>query len=88
RLFQTTRQSIYDRIFDSDKGFNQILHRDDREHAKSLGLNIHQEEKYKIVPSLSSTEYGHRLDPGIEKRDSQHVRVGYVQSEFYRRNMF
>lgn len=40
----------------------------------------------KPVPTLASSEYGHRLENEYDKPDRLHVRIGYVQSEFYRRN--
>ena len=40
---QTGIISLYDCVFKRDPGYNQKLHRDDREHAKSLGLHINEE---------------------------------------------
>ncbi|XP_046359894.1 uncharacterized protein C5orf49 homolog [Haliotis rufescens] len=78
--------STYDRLFKQDEGYNNKLHRDDREHAKLRGLTVNDEEKEKIVPTLSSSEYGHRLKIHVDHPDRAHVRIGYVNSEFYRRN--
>lgn len=78
--------STYDRLFREDKGYNNKLHRDDREHAKSRGLTVNDEEKIKTVPSLSSSEYGHRLHMCADSQDRQHVRIAHVRTEFYRRN--
>ncbi|KAL5022384.1 hypothetical protein ScPMuIL_001539 [Solemya velum] len=77
--------STYDRLFRKELSYNNKLHRDDREHAKSRGLTVNKEEKGKTVPSLASSEYGHRLKRFIDKPDRQHVRIGHVRSEFYRR---
>ena len=41
--FQPKEVFSYDRIFHQPKGYNQKLHRDDREHAKHEGLDIHKE---------------------------------------------
>ena len=40
---QTGIISLYDCVFKRDPGYDQKLHRDDREHAKSLGLRINEE---------------------------------------------
>ncbi|XP_033854157.1 cilia- and flagella-associated protein 90 isoform X2 [Acipenser ruthenus] len=69
-------------------GYNQKLHRDDREHAKSRGLNLNNEEISRPVPVLSSSEYGRHLSNAVDKPGRKCVRVGLVRSEFYRRNGF
>ncbi|XP_030872679.1 uncharacterized protein C5orf49 homolog [Leptonychotes weddellii] len=35
--------SLYDCVFNKSPGYDQKLHRDDREHAKSLGLHVNEE---------------------------------------------
>lgn len=40
---QTGITSLYDCVFNQSPGYNQKLHRDDREHAKSLGLHVNEE---------------------------------------------
>ena len=40
---QTGIISLYDCVFKRDPGYNQNLHRDDREHAKGLGLHVNEE---------------------------------------------
>lgn len=40
---QTGIISLYDCVFKKNPGYNQKLHRDDREHAKSLGLYVNKE---------------------------------------------
>ena len=49
-------------------------------------LSFYFQEKEKTVPTLASSNYGHRIEETIDERDRQHVRIGYVKSEFYRRN--
>ena len=44
------------------------------------------QEKEKDVPTLSSTEYGHRLDMFADQPDRKHVRIARVKAEFFRRN--
>ncbi|CAL1530669.1 unnamed protein product [Lymnaea stagnalis] len=78
--------SRYDRLFTVPEGYNNKLHRDDREHAKSRGLNVHVEEVAKDVPTLSSSIYGQKLNLHVDHPDRKHVRIGHVNSEFYRRN--
>ncbi|KAK3085710.1 hypothetical protein FSP39_007635 [Pinctada imbricata] len=79
-------RSTYERLFRKELGYNNKLHRDDREHAKLRGLTVNNEEKVKEVPTLSSTEYGHRLDLHVDHPDRKHVRIATVRAEFYRRN--
>lgn len=76
----------FDRLFRKENGYNNKLHRDDREHAKSRGLTVNTEEKDKEVPTLSSSEYGHRLQMFADHPDRKHVRIAHVKTEFYRRN--
>ncbi|XP_072014328.1 cilia- and flagella-associated protein 90-like [Amphiura filiformis] len=75
----------YDRLFNWKEGYDNKLHRCDREHAKLKGLSTNDEEKEKVIPTLNSTEYGHRLDEFKDNPDRLHVRVGHVNSEFFRR---
>ncbi|XP_063951528.1 cilia- and flagella-associated protein 90-like [Lytechinus pictus] len=77
--------STYDRLFNWSEGYNNKLHRCDREHAKSKGLTVNDEEKEKVTPTLSSSNYGHKLDQFADPPGRAHVRVGHVKSEFYRR---
>merc|ERR1711976_183318 len=92
--YNTDRQeryssSTYDRLFHQDFGFNNKLHRCDRDHAKSRGLHVNDEEKIKDVPSLNSSIYGHRVDPSeLDPPDRKHVRIAHVQTEFFRRRVF
>lgn len=43
---QTGIISLYDCVFKRRLDYNQKLHRDDREHAKSLGLHVNDEVRY------------------------------------------
>ncbi|XP_070575390.1 cilia- and flagella-associated protein 90-like [Ptychodera flava] len=78
--------STFDRLFNKEEGYNNKLHRCDREHAKSRGLHVNDEETIKVVPTLASSEYGHRLDQFKDPPDRLHVRIQHVNTEFYRRN--
>lgn len=77
--------STYDRLFHKQQGYNNKLHRCDREHAKSKGLTVNDEEKEKIVPTLASSDYGHRLEKFVDPPGRDHVRIAHVQTEFYSR---
>ncbi|XP_007898719.1 uncharacterized protein C5orf49 homolog [Callorhinchus milii] len=76
----------YDRIFRAPQGYNNKIHRDDREHAKSLGLNVNAEEMARSVPVLNSSHYGKRLHLNIDPINRSFVRVAHVHAEFYRKN--
>ncbi|XP_067858022.1 cilia- and flagella-associated protein 90 [Heptranchias perlo] len=75
---------IYDQVFKVQQGYNNKIHRDDREHSRSQGLNVIAEENARIVPVLTSTYYGKR--PQLEPTNRSFIRVARVQAEFYRRN--
>ncbi|CAI5780526.1 Hypothetical predicted protein [Podarcis lilfordi] len=78
--------SLYDCIFKRPMGYDEKLHRCDREHAKSRGLHINDEEKARPMAVLSSSEYGRRIDKPVEQLVRDHVRIKHVQAEFYRKN--
>ncbi|XP_054841309.1 uncharacterized protein CFAP90 [Eublepharis macularius] len=78
--------SLYDCIFKRPVGYDAKLHRCDREHAKSRGLQINDEEKARPMPVLASSEYGRRIDKPVEELIRDHVRINRVQAEFYRKN--
>lgn len=44
------------------------------------------QEMPKEVPTLSSSEYGHRLELFADHPDRKHVRIAHVRAEFFRRN--
>ncbi|KAH0618044.1 hypothetical protein JD844_016998 [Phrynosoma platyrhinos] len=78
--------SLYDCIFKRPAGYDPKLHRCDREHAKSRGLHINDEEKARPTAVLSSSEYGRRIDKPVEDISRDHVRINHIQAEFYRKN--
>ncbi|XP_043922067.1 uncharacterized protein C5orf49 homolog [Protopterus annectens] len=78
--------SVFDSVFRRKEGYNEKLHRDDREHANNRGLDIYSEEISKPVPALSSSVYGRLLHLHEDPSDRCFVRVGHVNSEFYRKN--
>ncbi|KAJ6661380.1 hypothetical protein lerEdw1_015008 [Lerista edwardsae] len=78
--------SLYDCVFKRPMGYDAKLHRCDREHAKSRGLHVNDEEKARPVPVLSSSEYGRRIDKPIDELIRDHVRINHVRAEFYRKN--
>ncbi|KAM9285874.1 cilia- and flagella-associated protein 90 [Cariama cristata] len=86
RQAKTGDVSTYDVIFKRPEGYNKNLHRCDREHAKSHGLNINEEEMARPVAVLSSSEYGRHINKPIEQPIRDHARINHVQAEFYRKN--
>jgi hypothetical protein len=78
--------STFDRQYLKDFGYDQKLHRDDREHDKARGLNVNQEEMSKPVSALSSSIYGKRVAQAYDAPGRQFVRIAYVQTDFFRRN--
>ncbi|XP_039265877.1 cilia- and flagella-associated protein 90-like [Styela clava] len=72
--------SEYERLFHLKRGYEEKLHRDDR--ANRIGLNVHDEERKKAVPILSSSVYGIR--PKLEEQARQHVIIESVNKGFYR----
>ncbi|XP_028729521.1 uncharacterized protein C5orf49 homolog [Peromyscus leucopus] len=86
RESQTGIISLYDCVFKRRLDYNQQLHRDDREHAKSLGLHVNDEEQERTVPVLMSSVYGKRINQPIEPLNRGYGRVNHVQTDFYRKN--
>ncbi|XP_030188588.1 uncharacterized protein C5orf49 homolog isoform X1 [Lynx canadensis] len=86
RLGKTGIISLYDCIFDKSPGYNQKLHRDDREHAKSLGLHVNEEERQRPVAVLTSSVYGRRIHQPVEPLNRDHGRANLVKADFYRKN--
>ncbi|XP_075067401.1 cilia- and flagella-associated protein 90 [Mixophyes fleayi] len=76
----------YDSIFKRPRSYNEKLHRDDRTHSKHHSWNIHTEEISRPVPVLSSSEYGRHLQHHVDKVTRDHVRIGLIRLEFYRKN--
>ena len=50
----------YDRLFRKQDGFNNKLHRDDREHAKSRGLHVNDEVR-SVFKSFHASQYTHQV---------------------------
>uniref|UniRef100_A0A8C2V021 Cilia and flagella associated protein 90 n=2 Tax=Chinchilla lanigera TaxID=34839 RepID=A0A8C2V021_CHILA len=86
RQGQTGVVSLYDCVFKRRLDYNQTLHRDDREHAKSLGLHVNEEEQERTVGVLTSSVYGKRIQQPIEPLNRGYGRVNHVQADFYRKN--
>lgn len=78
--------SLYDCVFKKSPGYNQKLHRDDREHAKSLGLHVNQEEQERPVGVLMSSVYGKRTHQPVEPLSRDHSRASLLKTDFYRKN--
>ncbi|CAK6444209.1 unnamed protein product [Pipistrellus nathusii] len=86
RPSQTGITSMYDCIFKRDPGYNQKLHRDDREHAKGLGLHVNQEEQERPVGVLMSSVYGKRVHQPVEPLNLEHGRANHLKADFNRKN--
>uniref|UniRef100_A0A8D0G5U4 Cilia and flagella associated protein 90 n=1 Tax=Sphenodon punctatus TaxID=8508 RepID=A0A8D0G5U4_SPHPU len=78
--------SVYDCIFKRPPGYNEKLHRCDREHANNRGLQINDEEQVRPFAVLSSSVYGRRINQPVEQLIRDYVRINHVQAEFYRKN--
>ncbi|XP_036598276.1 uncharacterized protein C5orf49 homolog [Trichosurus vulpecula] len=78
--------SIFDCIFKRPLDYNQKLHRDDREHAKSIGLKVNEEEWARPIGALTSSIYGRHIYKPVEEMNREHVRVNHLKVEFYRKN--
>ncbi|XP_034267685.1 cilia- and flagella-associated protein 90 [Pantherophis guttatus] len=78
--------ALYDCVFKRPTGYDAKLHRCDREHAKSRGLHINDEEKKRPIAVLSSSEYGRHINKPVEELIRDYVRINHVKAEFYRKN--
>ncbi|XP_056154942.1 cilia- and flagella-associated protein 90 [Lampris incognitus] len=83
---KTSDVLVYDRLFKWAEGWDSRQHRDDRKHSNGRGLHVYEEEKSRVVPLLSSSEYGRRPVPERYQSEKQFVRVAHVQKEFFRKN--
>ncbi|XP_063042163.1 cilia- and flagella-associated protein 90 [Engraulis encrasicolus] len=74
-------------LYRHTEGYDNKLHRDDRQHAKGRGLDFSNEEASRSFPVLSSSEYGRRfpLSPNYHP-GRRFFRVNYVRSEFFTKN--
>ncbi|KAM9695355.1 cilia- and flagella-associated protein 90 [Trichechus inunguis] len=78
--------SLYDCVFKRSLDYNQISHRDDREHAKSIGLRVNEEERERPVGVLTSSVYGKRIHQPVEPLNRDHGHVNHVKADFYRKS--
>ncbi|KAM7372903.1 hypothetical protein PAMP_007796 [Pampus punctatissimus] len=78
--------SMYDQVFHQAEGYDMRLHRDDRRHCKGRGLDIYEEEKSRVVPVRSSSEYGRRTSPFLYQTNRQYARVACIKAEFFMKN--
>ncbi|XP_061850912.1 cilia- and flagella-associated protein 90 [Colius striatus] len=86
REAKTGDLSTYDAIFKRPESYSKNLHRCNRQHANSCGLNVNEEEMATPIAVLSSSEYGRRINKPIEQPIQDHARINHVQAEFYRKN--
>ncbi|OAF64971.1 hypothetical protein A3Q56_07323 [Intoshia linei] len=70
----------YDKLVNHKYGFEGRIHRDDRVHAKLMGLKIYEEESSKPVGSRSSSVYGNFISQKI-LTDSESLRKEQVYNE-------
>ncbi|XP_012673677.1 uncharacterized protein C5orf49 homolog [Clupea harengus] len=73
-------------LYRRTEGYDNKLHRDDRQHAKGRGLDFYVEESSRSLPVLSSSEHGRRLPPPNYQPGRQFSRVNYIRAEFFRKN--
>ena len=59
--FTNEKKLNYDNLFNINYNFDNKVHRDDRKHAKLLGLDAWSEEVFKTSPTRSSSEYGKHI---------------------------
>ncbi|XP_069469944.1 cilia- and flagella-associated protein 90 [Ambystoma mexicanum] len=76
----------YDTVFKRPTGYDAKLHRDDRGHAQHKGLDIHGQEAARPMHVLASSECGRHLKLQADHVTREHVRIGLVRLEFYRKN--
>ncbi|XP_072303229.1 cilia- and flagella-associated protein 90 isoform X2 [Eucyclogobius newberryi] len=84
RESQETEITMFDRVYNQAEGFDRKLHRDDRKHWKATGLDVLNEEKARVVPVLTSSEYGRRVS--TEHSGRRHARVARMNAEFFTKN--
>uniref|UniRef100_A0A672MYP7 Cilia and flagella associated protein 90 n=1 Tax=Sinocyclocheilus grahami TaxID=75366 RepID=A0A672MYP7_SINGR len=78
-------RSLYDCLHQSTEDYDNKLHRDDRKHAKSRGLDIFSEESSRPAPVLSSSVYG-RFSPLQYDSGRSFAHVAHIRSDFYSKN--
>uniref|UniRef100_A0A8W8K0G6 Uncharacterized protein n=2 Tax=Magallana gigas TaxID=29159 RepID=A0A8W8K0G6_MAGGI len=74
--------STYNRLFHQRNGYDSKIHRDDRNHILKIGRAVHDEERRRLWPVLSSFTYGHRVDKLLEPFCRTHVRIEHVAQGF------
>ncbi|XP_076113169.1 cilia- and flagella-associated protein 90-like [Mytilus galloprovincialis] len=77
--------STYDRLFHIKYGYDSKLHRDDRGRIKTIGLSVQDEEQQRVIPVLSSSHYGSRLDKPLESFFRKHSKIEHILKGFYYR---
>ncbi|XP_017276456.1 uncharacterized protein C5orf49 homolog [Kryptolebias marmoratus] len=86
RESKVTDVSTYDQVFHQAEGYDMRLQRDNRRHWRGRGLDVHQEEKARPIPVLSSSEYGRRPAAALDCTDRPYARVASTRAEFYTKN--
>ncbi|XP_057226773.1 cilia- and flagella-associated protein 90 [Malurus melanocephalus] len=76
----------YDAVFRIPEDYDQYLPRCDRRHAKGRGLKIYEEERARIVPLKTSSQYGKYVNNSLDPATKEHVRVYNVQKAIYGEN--
>ncbi|XP_067282669.1 cilia- and flagella-associated protein 90 [Pseudorasbora parva] len=82
---KAAERSLYDCLHQSNEGYDNKLHRDDRKHAKSRGLDTFSEESSRPTPVLSSSVYG-QYTPLQYDSGRSFARVSHIRSDFYIKN--
>ncbi|XP_067087873.1 cilia- and flagella-associated protein 90 [Osmerus mordax] len=83
---KTQEITAYDCLYRRAEGYDNKLHRDDRQHFKGRGLDFYSEESTRPAPVRSSSEYGRRLPPSLYKPCRQYARGELIRAEFFRKN--
>nr|XP_022343325.1 uncharacterized protein C5orf49-like [Crassostrea virginica] len=74
--------STYNRLFHQRDEYDSKIHRDDRNHILKIGRAVHDEEKRRVCPVLSSSAYGQRVEHLLEPFCRGHVRIEHVAQGF------
>eukprot|EP01137_Pigoraptor_chileana_P011171 Opistho-2@61638 len=76
---------LFDRVFSVKEGYCNKCHRDDKKCPHSNGQAepaVLQEERGRVVPVRSSSEYGHR--PAIDNPHNGRSLVNIIEKDFFR----
>ncbi|XP_012941514.1 uncharacterized protein C5orf49 homolog [Aplysia californica] len=79
------KKRLYDRLSQWETGWNQRSHRGDRQENRNLQLSSRDEEKFRVVPVLANSIYGHR-PYSLDYLSGQHSRYSQLKREVYSRN--